>query len=190
MSSTSTIEMDRAQWLAARQKGIGGSDAAAVCGVSRYKTPLQLWQEKTGRVQPPDLGDNSRVRAGNALEEVVAVWWQEETGMACRRDNKIRAAKDRPYLLANVDRVIQSNGFSKSDDREFARAIRKPIADRDDAALTVGVDSVEQLVQVVRSYRVVMQRFEQTGISDVFLSKMRDLAETIAEQAIDPRSWT
>lgn len=57
------------------------------------------------------------------------------------------------------------------------------------SAMTVGVDSVEQLVQVVRSYRVVMQRFEQTGISDVFLSKTRDLAETIAEQAIDPRSW-
>ena len=110
MSSTSTIEMSKSEWLAARNKGIGGSDAAAVCGVSKYKTPLQLWQEKTGRVQPADIGENSRVRAGNALEEVVAAWWQEETGMACRRDNKIRAAKDRPYLLANVDRVIQSNG--------------------------------------------------------------------------------
>lgn len=58
------------------------------------------------------------------------------------------------------------------------------------SALTVGVDSVEQLVQVARSYRAVIQRFKQTGISNIFLSKTRDLAETIEEQAIDPRSWT
>ena len=61
--------MDRTQWLAERRKGIGGSDAAAIAGLSSviqerigkngtpYKvrpfanipTPLELWLDKTGQ---------------------------------------------------------------------------------------------------------------------------------------------
>jgi len=36
-------------WLNERRKGIGGSDAAAICGVSPYRTPLQVWKDKRGR---------------------------------------------------------------------------------------------------------------------------------------------
>ena len=31
-----------------RTKGIGGSDVAAICGVSPWKTPLQIYLEKIG----------------------------------------------------------------------------------------------------------------------------------------------
>lgn len=40
---------DRSEFLARRMAGIGGSDIAAVLGLSPYKTALQLWMEKTGR---------------------------------------------------------------------------------------------------------------------------------------------
>ncbi|MBR1859918.1 MAG: YqaJ viral recombinase family protein, partial [Selenomonadaceae bacterium] len=43
--------MPRKDWLALRSRGIGGSDCAAACGLSRWKSPLQLFVEKTSKVK-------------------------------------------------------------------------------------------------------------------------------------------
>lgn len=45
----STKNMSREEWLAHRRNGIGGSDAAAVVGMSEYTSPYMLWCDKTGR---------------------------------------------------------------------------------------------------------------------------------------------
>ena len=31
-----------------RKLGIGGSDASVVCGINKYKSPVELWMDKTG----------------------------------------------------------------------------------------------------------------------------------------------
>ncbi|GHU60612.1 hypothetical protein FACS1894171_2310 [Clostridia bacterium] len=49
---TSTEGMPREKWLDWRRKGIGGSDASIVCGISQYKTPVELFMEKTGQSPP------------------------------------------------------------------------------------------------------------------------------------------
>ena len=48
----STIGMSRENWLKYRQAGLGGSDASAVLGVSKYKSALRCWLDKTE--QAPD----------------------------------------------------------------------------------------------------------------------------------------
>lgn len=58
---------DREEWLAHRD-GLGASEAGAACGCG-FRTPLQLWREKTGADTAPDLSDNPRVQFGNAVEE-------------------------------------------------------------------------------------------------------------------------
>nr|WP_306584148.1 YqaJ viral recombinase family protein [Exiguobacterium sp. SL14] len=45
-----TKHMERSEWLALRNKGIGGSDAAVVAGLNKYKSPFTLFLEKTGQV--------------------------------------------------------------------------------------------------------------------------------------------
>ena len=45
-----TQSMPYEDWLDCRRQGVGGSDAAVVCGVSRYKSPVELWMEKTGQL--------------------------------------------------------------------------------------------------------------------------------------------
>ena len=35
------------EWLELRKKGIGGSDASIVCGINKYKSPVELWLDKT-----------------------------------------------------------------------------------------------------------------------------------------------
>ena len=44
----STENMPYEDWLEYRKQGIGGSDAAVACGISRYKSPVELWLEKMG----------------------------------------------------------------------------------------------------------------------------------------------
>ena len=40
-------ELTREEWLARRRSGIGGSDVAAVLGLSPWKSPRQVWLDKT-----------------------------------------------------------------------------------------------------------------------------------------------
>lgn len=61
--------MTREEWLKERNKGIGGSDAAAVLNISPWKTSLQLWQEKRGIRQAEDIGDKPYIRYGLKAEE-------------------------------------------------------------------------------------------------------------------------
>lgn len=61
----------REEWLELRGRGIGGSDVSAIMGLNEYKSPLQLWLEKTGRVEPRDLSDNEAVQWGVTLEPVI-----------------------------------------------------------------------------------------------------------------------
>lgn len=61
-----TVTADRSQFL-------GGSDAAAVMGLSPYATPVELWQEKTGRTRKdPEDPIRQRILArGQRLEPFI-----------------------------------------------------------------------------------------------------------------------
>lgn len=48
----STKDLRHEDWLEYRTLGVGGSEAAVIAGISRWKTPLQVWLEKTGAVPP------------------------------------------------------------------------------------------------------------------------------------------
>ena len=56
MTAISTAAMSRTEWLKERTKGIGGSDVATVLGLNPYKTPLELWEEKTGKTAGKEAG--------------------------------------------------------------------------------------------------------------------------------------
>ena len=53
----STENMPYEDWLAYRKQGIGGSDASVVCGISRYKSPIELWMEKTDQIPAQEAGE-------------------------------------------------------------------------------------------------------------------------------------
>ncbi len=67
-----------------RKNWIGGSEIAALFGLSPYMSKFDLWHRKKGTLPEPDL-DNERVRAGNHLEPAIADWFKTETGIAVRR---------------------------------------------------------------------------------------------------------
>jgi putative phage-type endonuclease len=96
---------DRDAWLAARLNGIGGSDAAAVVGISPWKSPFQVWMEKTGQSQGEDLSNNEYVYWGMVLEQIVADRFCELTSKKVRKMGMVRS-KHYPFLLADVDRMV------------------------------------------------------------------------------------
>lgn len=87
----------------ARARGIGGSEAAAVCGISPWTTPVQLWQVKRGDVPPPDLSDNELVRWGELLEEVIGKEGARRLGFTVHRVRETKIDKEHPHMLANID---------------------------------------------------------------------------------------
>ncbi len=110
-STTSTIEMSHEEWLTERRSGIGGSDIGAVLGLNPYKTPLDVFLDKTGKVEPEDLSDNPRVHFGNVLEDIVAQEYARKTGWKVRKRNQIFRHPDHKWMLANIDRSV--NGQKK-----------------------------------------------------------------------------
>ncbi|POP51508.1 lambda-exonuclease family protein [Zhongshania marina] len=57
------------EWLEWRSEGITASDIPIILGLSPYKTPYQLWAEKTGRFNTADISANPNVKRGNRLED-------------------------------------------------------------------------------------------------------------------------
>lgn len=65
---TVDIMGSREEWLRARSSRIGGSDAAAVIGQNPWMTNVELWEIKTGRRKPPDVGNADAVIYGTRAE--------------------------------------------------------------------------------------------------------------------------
>jgi putative phage-type endonuclease len=70
LPSCSIEYFTREAWLKART-GIGGSDASAILGMNPYKSNIEVWQEKTGRTTPEDIGHKSYVRYGIEAEQYL-----------------------------------------------------------------------------------------------------------------------
>lgn len=104
LKKISTLDMPHEEWLKHRQRSIGGSDAAAIVGLSAYVSPYTVWADKLGKIPPSE--DNEAMRQGRDLEQYVAERFAEATGKKVRRENNILINPDFPFAHANVDRIV------------------------------------------------------------------------------------
>ena len=100
----STVAMPRDVWLAHRRQSIGGSDAAAVAGLSDWASPYSVWADKRGLL--PAEPENEAMRQGRDFEDYVARRWSAAKGKRVRRRNAIIINPDYPFAHANVDRLV------------------------------------------------------------------------------------
>ena len=96
--------MAKEEWLSYRKQGIGGSEAGAVCGLNPYRTPLQVYLDKTSGWAEDN--DNEAMRQGRDLEEYVAKRFMEASGKKVRRANAMFYDPAHPFMLADVDRMV------------------------------------------------------------------------------------
>ena len=89
----------------ARSSFIGGSDVAAILGISKWKTAYQLWLEKTGQADDePTNEQRERVLArGKRLEPVVLDMLTEETGIEITGRNLRYTDADLPFMACEID---------------------------------------------------------------------------------------
>src|SRR5690625_4713722 len=104
MAKVMTFDMDRQDWLRERQKGIGGSDASAILGFNPWKSPFELYIEKTSDYV--EEIDNEAIRLGNALEDFVAREFTYKTGKKVRRRNQMFRHPEHDFMIANIDRDV------------------------------------------------------------------------------------
>lgn len=101
----STEQMDYTDWLDWRRKGIGGSDASIVCGINKYKSPVELWLDKTGQLPYDEAGEAAYW--GTVLESVVRSEFTKRTGLEVNCIHQLLQSGDYPYMMANLDGICE-----------------------------------------------------------------------------------
>jgi putative phage-type endonuclease len=86
-----------------RTKYLGGTDVSAILGLNPYKTPLQVWLQKTGNA--PEQADNPAMKWGRLLEAPIADEFARLRGVQLKPGGFV-TIKDKPYLAAHPDRLF------------------------------------------------------------------------------------
>ena len=97
-----TAELSKEEWLRYRNMGIGGGDVAALLGISKWKTELELWLEKTGQADAL-MQENEAMQWGTIMEPVIRKHFLEVTGKPVVEVKAILQHPAHPYMLANID---------------------------------------------------------------------------------------
>lgn len=99
-------------WQEARRSFIGASDVPAVLGLSPWRTPLDVWAEKTGLIVQPAGTGSLATRLGHELEDLIARLWADEHPDAHVTHNEITVRDPRrPWLAASTDREVGDDGL-------------------------------------------------------------------------------
>lgn len=88
-----------------KMTGLGGSEIAAAMGLNRWKTPLRLWAEKTGKLSK-DLRNFEAMEIGTELEEFVARKFQQKTGLKLRNDHRTFRHPEHDFIFGHIDRLV------------------------------------------------------------------------------------
>lgn len=97
--------------MAARKGSIGSSEISSVLGLNKYQSPLDLWRLKTGRTEP--FEGNQFTKMGHMLEGIVAMLFDNANQYELVRGSEkmeIRFHDDKPYFSASPDRYYMDNG--------------------------------------------------------------------------------
>ena len=93
-----------------RSKYIGGSDIGAILGLSRFKTPLEVWMEKTGK--EIKKVDSLPLRFGSFAEEFIAREYSRSTGFELLHDESAHIHSSYSYMSAHIDRFVVNGNSS------------------------------------------------------------------------------
>jgi putative phage-type endonuclease len=117
------------EWLAWRLGGIGASEAAAVIGVCKYKTPYKLFLEKTGRIQ--GFKGNAATEAGHAMEPKARATYEIEHDFVTMEPVCVEHYKH-PEIRASLDglsedrKIILEIKYPSNESHEMARNGKVP----------------------------------------------------------------
>lgn len=104
-----TILSSREEWLKHRMQGIGGSEISAVVGLNPYMSNVDLWELKTGAVEPEDISDKPYIKYGTQAEPLLRELFKldfPQYEVFYEENNSFRNSKF-PWALASLDGWIR-----------------------------------------------------------------------------------
>jgi len=143
------------EWLKWRALGITATDIPVILGLSPYNTPWQLWAEKIGRINPPDLSGNPNIQRGVALEDKARQLAESRYGEfllpmcgECAKWDVLRASfdgvdtQDQPYEFKAPSKTVwddlEANGVESTAFKLYEAQVQ--------AQLTVAGQSIGRLI--------------------------------------------
>ena len=104
---TDTTNLSEDEWLEYRRNGIGGSDVAAVFGLSPFCTAKDLYYDKIG-IKPAfsDEQNYTAKQIGHLLEPLVGEIFSKKTKLKICKEHKIYMHPLYPFMLANIDYIV------------------------------------------------------------------------------------
>jgi putative phage-type endonuclease len=102
MNKIANFHDNKELWLSERAKGITASDAPAILGLSPFKTPFQVWADKT-QLLDNTFVESERMKWGQRLEAGIALGFAEETGIEVVQSGDLIAHPKHSWLMATPD---------------------------------------------------------------------------------------
>ena len=122
----STQNMEKQEWLAYRSLGVGGSDASVIAGVNPFRSIHELWLEKTGQILQEETY-SEYTHFGTILEPIVRQEFTKRTGLKVRAKNVMLQSIQYPFMLADLDGVINENGEPAVFEAKTASAYKEEV---------------------------------------------------------------
>ena len=94
-----------------RNLGLGGSDIAAIFGLSPYKTPLELWTEKVGH-PAANQSEGIHLRFGQHVEPFVAEEFEKATGLFTQEYEYPLTHPKHDFMFGHIDRFVVKDEYS------------------------------------------------------------------------------
>lgn len=101
-----TSALTRDEWLTYRRKGIGGSDVAAMLGISPFRTARDLYFDKLGFSIEDDEENWVILEMGRLLEPLVAEVFAKKTGLRVYQRKVMFQHSQYPWMLADLDYLV------------------------------------------------------------------------------------
>lgn len=103
-----TGNLSTEEWLRYRKRGIGGSDVAAILGISRWQSAIEIWLSKTNQKHDEPI-ENEAMTWGKILEPVIRDRFREVTGKKVIEVHAILQSIKHPFMIADIDGLTEDD---------------------------------------------------------------------------------
>ncbi|MDY5806439.1 MAG: YqaJ viral recombinase family protein, partial [Lachnospira sp.] len=103
-----TEGMSNEEWLKWRKKGLGGSDIAAILGISKWSSAIDIWLQKTNQKFDETI-ENEAMTWGKILEPVIREQFKQKTGKKVVEVHSILQNEEYPFMICDVDGLTEDS---------------------------------------------------------------------------------
>lgn len=121
---------ERDAWLKARASTVGASEVACLLGISKWGSALELWAEKSGKVERQDLSDSEPVFWGNVLEVSIIRGYAQRTRRMAVPFGRMLVSERWPWMSCTPDALV-SDTAELSEMLDLRAAIESLDVDRE-----------------------------------------------------------